>query len=132
MCSAACGADLIALDIAMKNTISWHIILSHHIETFREQSVTDRPGNWGAIFDRIISNTPSDRLTILPDTPETKDPYKTAVSSIIDIATSYRALSHVSIAVWDEKKRGTGDTTAFFVEQSIIHNIEVIHINSLQ
>lgn len=51
--SSACGADLIALDIAGELEINRKIILPFDAKTFRSTSVVDRPGDWGMLFDRI-------------------------------------------------------------------------------
>src|SRR5262245_16622106 len=57
VCSAACGADLIAVDTAQKMGLRTRIILPFSAARFRETSVVDRPrpGFWGGIFDRVVS-----------------------------------------------------------------------------
>src|SRR4051812_3874212 len=55
VCSAACGSDLIALEEAERLGIRRRIVLPFPPERFRETSVTDRPGNWGPVFDRIVA-----------------------------------------------------------------------------
>jgi hypothetical protein len=55
VCSAACGADLIALEEAERLGIRRRIVLPFSPDRFRDTSVTDRPGDWGPIFDRIIA-----------------------------------------------------------------------------
>src|SRR5689334_21576201 len=56
VCSAACGADLLALDAARELSIPAWIVLPFDRERFRETSVVDRPGNWGPIFDRHMDD----------------------------------------------------------------------------
>ena len=53
--SAACGADLVALEEAERIGIRRRIILPFPVRTFRDTSVTDRPGTWGPTFDRVIA-----------------------------------------------------------------------------
>lgn len=55
VCSAACGADLIALEEAERLGLRRRIVLPFRPERFRETSVTDRPGGWGPAFDRLIA-----------------------------------------------------------------------------
>ena len=55
VCSAACGADLLALDVAMRLGIRRRVILPFGVKDFREHSVIDRPGDWGTLFDQLIS-----------------------------------------------------------------------------
>ena len=54
VCSAACGANLIALEAAGELGIRRRIVLPFEPARFRETSVIDRPGDWGPAFDRII------------------------------------------------------------------------------
>jgi hypothetical protein len=54
--SAACGADLLALEVAEELHVRRRVVLPCEIAEFRRTSVTDRNGGWGGIFDRIIGN----------------------------------------------------------------------------
>src|SRR6266567_9046655 len=56
VCSAACGADLIALEAAQNMGLRTCIILPFSAARFREVSVVDRPHPeiWGSMFDRVI------------------------------------------------------------------------------
>ena len=47
VCSAACGADLVALEQAKQLGLRRRIVLPFAPERFRETSVVDRPGDWG-------------------------------------------------------------------------------------
>jgi hypothetical protein len=55
VCSAACGADLIALEEAERLGLHRRIVLPFPPKRFRGTSVTDRPGDWGPMFDRLIA-----------------------------------------------------------------------------
>jgi hypothetical protein len=55
VCSAACGADLIALEEAERLGLRRRIVLPFAPKRFRETSVTDRPGDWGPVFDRLVA-----------------------------------------------------------------------------
>src|ERR1700694_5191780 len=55
VCSAACGTDLIALTEAERLGLRRRIVLPFPAKRFRETSVTDRPGAWGPLFDRMIA-----------------------------------------------------------------------------
>jgi len=52
--SAACGADLLALSVGGALGVRRIIVLPFKREKFRETSVTDRPGEWGSLYDRIL------------------------------------------------------------------------------
>src|ERR1700688_1274520 len=68
VCSAACGADLIALTEAERLGLRRRIVLPFPAKRFRETSVTDRPGEWGPLYDRLIKEAQSaGDLVVLPD-----------------------------------------------------------------
>src|ERR671936_863361 len=52
--SAACGADLIALREAGALKLRRRVVLPFAAASFRGSSVTDRPGEWGPLFDAIV------------------------------------------------------------------------------
>ena len=54
ICSAACGADLLALEAAGELGLRRRIVLPFTRARFRETSVVDRPGDWGERFDAIL------------------------------------------------------------------------------
>src|SRR5438270_11295822 len=54
VCSAACGADLIALDEAGRLGIRRRIVLPFAPDRFRETSVIDRPGGWCPLFHPLM------------------------------------------------------------------------------
>src|SRR6266513_899405 len=67
ICSAACGADLIALDAALKLGIRCRVVLPFEPDKFRRTSVVDRPGDWGSLFDHALSVVESSGdLQVLP------------------------------------------------------------------
>ena len=67
--SAACGSDLLAQDAARELKIRRHVILPFSQRRFRRTSVTDRPGDWGELFDEICGEVKRDgNLIILSST----------------------------------------------------------------
>src|SRR5512132_2741627 len=54
--SAACGVDLIALDEATALGIPCQVILPFSRDQFRSTSVSDRPGDWGKLFDKLLQD----------------------------------------------------------------------------
>ena len=66
--SAACGADLIALDEAARLGARRRIVLPFPVDKFREKSVTDRPGDWGALYDRLVRDAAQAGDLIVLDT----------------------------------------------------------------
>lgn len=120
VCSAACGADLISLDIAHQLGLKSRIVLPFPVERFRQSSVTDRPGEWGDLFDRIIRCTPASDLVVLGRAIQPDEAYEAATQEIIRQATLAAAPSQpFAIAVWEGKDRQGGtDATASFLRHA--------------
>jgi hypothetical protein len=79
VCSAACGADLVALEAAEQLGLRRRVVLPFAAERFRETSVTDRPGDWGLLYDRAIEAVQRvGDLIVLEDVGEERDAYDAA------------------------------------------------------
>lgn len=57
--SAAAGADLLGLDVALKIGIRCDVVLPFEILQFRIRSVMDRGAFWGDLFDSVIARVGS-------------------------------------------------------------------------
>jgi hypothetical protein len=118
VCSASCGADLIALDEAGNLRIRRRVVLPFARERFREMSVVDRPGDWGPLFDRIMDEVElsSDAVVLLYD-PADPDACAGANAVILDEAqriSREAAQQILTVIVWEGKPRGDDDLTASF------------------
>jgi hypothetical protein len=113
VCSAACGADLIALEEAERLGLRRRIVLPFLPERFRETSVTDRPGNWGPVFDRMVAAAESaGDLVILSSTGDDEAAYAAANEVIIreaealaGSASDSTRLRLVAVIVWEGSAR---------------------------
>lgn len=121
VCSAACGADLVALEEAERLGLRRRIVLPFAPERFRETSVIDRPGDWGDVFDRLIAAAAaSGDLVVLPDTGGSDDvAYAAANEAIVCEAMALaQAARHgaprrkVVVTVWEGTAREESDATA--------------------
>ncbi len=140
VCSAACGADLLALDAAGELGIQRHIILPFEQNRFRATSVTDRPGGWGTLFDRITREVQAaGNLVILDEGGEDDAIFATTNRVILDEAlTLARRTPHdkgeqsansvLAVLVWDGQSRGEGDLTADFADEARARGLTVIEI----
>ncbi len=140
VCSAACGADLLALDAAGELGIQRRIILPFEQHRFRESSVTDRPGEWGALFDLIIKDVQAaGNLVILSDEGEDDAIFAVANRTILDEALALACLaphdkreqsanSVLTVLVWDGQSRGEGDLTADFADEARARGLPVVEI----
>jgi hypothetical protein len=126
--SAACGADLVALETAQRMRLRTRIILPFSAARFRENSVVDRPRPefWGDIFDRVASVARPHGDLVELDMVEADDAYSAVNAIIIQEARklagvnehgwSRESLSLVAIVVWDGVSRGADDNTHGFVK----------------
>jgi hypothetical protein len=121
VCSAACGADLIALEEAERLGLRRRIVLPFQTPLFRETSVIDRPGPWADAYDRIIAAAElSGDLITLAGEPEGAGSYERATREIIAEALRQTPLDHapLAITVWDGAPRGPDDATESFRRQA--------------
>jgi hypothetical protein len=125
VCSAACGADLLALEAAAALKIPVTIVLPFVPEQFRETSVVDRPGNWGLRFDAVMNRATNgataDRIHVIePPAGGDDDAYQEATDAILDDAQKLAAKAAgeknelVAVVVWEGASRGEGDLTEYF------------------
>jgi hypothetical protein len=128
--AAACGADLLGLDAAATLGIARWIVLPFSPERFRETSVVDRPGDWGAQYDRQVAVArATGRLSIMAPTGAEEDVYLRANEAILDRAQAVAGDgSVVALMVWDGQPRGTGDVTAAFASSARERGISVEEI----
>jgi hypothetical protein len=136
--SAACGADLLALDVAGQLGLRRRIILPFEPARFRASSVIDRPGEWGSLFDQIIREVKEvGDLVVLHEEQEDEAIFLRANRVILDEAQKLvpqvppeRASSHPlhAVIVWEGKPRGEGDITADFANEAHARSIPVTEI----
>ncbi len=144
ICSAACGSDLLALDVAGELDIERYIILPYDVPRFRADSVADRPGDWGLLFDRIcaeVADGCSGHLLVLNSTEENQAGWDSANSSIIDkaieLSQSVTAsmtepdLSAVGVVVWDGVPWGAADVTSRFARLVKQRGLRLVEVSTL-
>lgn len=145
VCSAAAGADLIALEAAKKLNIKRRIILTSSREDFRENSVADRPGEWGEIFDKVYKELSDSRdIVEVKSAAKGDDLYLEANDTILNEALLFAEKldaengggnSNISasekvlaVIVWEGASRGENDVTADFMNKAKKMNLETIQI----
>jgi hypothetical protein len=124
VCSAACGADLIALEEAERLGIRRRIILPFCPDRFRDSSVVDRPGDWGPLFDRLIAAAGiADDLIVVGETDAEDTAYAAANDAIIreakQIAEADGTYRLLAVIVWEGEQRAGTDATAAFRELAV-------------
>jgi hypothetical protein len=135
VCSAACGADLVAGQVAIDLAIRVKLILPFEVARFRETSVVDRPGDWGPTFDQIVEHARAqDDLQIIDSRGDESEAYATVNSSILDNAQQLAAQANVeavALIVWEGESRGKGDLTEAFRESAEKRRLRVLEVLTL-
>jgi hypothetical protein len=126
VCSAANGADLVALQVARELGVRTRIVLPFAAARFREVSVVDRPGGelWGWLFDDLVreARAAGDLVVLASRRRSQHDAFAAANERIVDEAIALaragrRKAVVAGVAVWDGASRGRGDATAGFVKR---------------
>jgi hypothetical protein len=132
--SAACGADLIAQQEAGLLSLGRKIVLGSPAENFRRASVTDRPGNWGPLFDQIVAEVAAaDGLAVLePQNGTTR--FAATNEAIVRLALqlgNHTDTAVTAVLVWDGMRTGKGDWTAHFGDIARSNGLPVKEISTL-
>jgi hypothetical protein len=132
VCSAACGADLIALEEAERVGCKRRIVLPFSRERFRATSVVDRPGEWGPVFDRLVAAVDAaDDLVVLDGgaAGDEAAAYAAANEAIIREAQALARVGgprrSVAVVVWEGAARAEGDATEDFRRLAAAAGFEV-------
>ncbi len=130
VCSGACGADLLALQEAGERHVKRYMVLGAEPAEFRKSSVTDRPGNWGPLFDRAMKTAKVEVLKV----PDSQEGYLETNLKLLDRAQAVAKQSGttvVALVIWNEQSRGADDVTDHFLQQARQRNIPVTQISTL-
>jgi hypothetical protein len=128
--SAACGTDLLALDVAGQLNIKRVALLPSEPAVFRTSSVVDRPGDWGEMFDRVVKEV---NVEIL-DVPEGQTGYLETNVRLLERAQTLASSNNTvarALIVWDKKLRGPDDVTGHFLAQARLRRMPVTEISTL-
>jgi len=134
VCSAACGADILALEIAAQLGLGRRVVLPFGREQFRSTSVADRGEDWGCRFDMILQQLAAKDILELNLEAGNDEAYARVNGKILDEAaawasnTNRRALAAV---VWNGLSRGATDMTEAFRRLAVDRELETIFVSTL-
>jgi hypothetical protein len=132
--SAACGADLLAIDAARSLGIRFVIVLPFGQELFATSSVTDRPGDWLADY-KLSCGEAAKRgdLIVMDGSPANDDAYARATARIVDEAVRRAADDAGAVAVFAHEgaSRGAGDMTEAFAALARAAGLRLEHVSTL-
>jgi hypothetical protein len=135
VCSAACGADLLALEIAGKLGIRRHIVLPFARDIFRRTSVSDRPGNWGERYDCVLDEVERDgELVLLGLSEDGPAAFATANITILERAIKLARKDGqplLGVVVWDGRSRGHDDLTEQFLNDALDRHLDIVQVSTL-
>lgn len=131
-CAAACGADLIALDVAEELAVPAWIVLPFATPQFRAGSVVDRPGDWGPSFDAQIRRAEQAGRLLVHDLPPGDDhTYLQANELILDASMQHASGGDVTaVIVWEGKPREGVDVTGALAQSARRRGLPVIEIST--
>lgn len=136
--SAACGADLLTLSVARDINIRRLIILPYHEDWFLADSVTDRPGDWKALYYSLIEDARKAGDLVTLEYPRgTDDAFRAANETILSEALRLAgeelpgdpAAALGGLIVWEGAPRGPEDVTAHLkarLEAAHAHVLEAL------
>lgn len=138
VCSAACGADLLALEAAQELGVRSRIVLPFGPERFRETSVTDRPGEWGARYDALVEQAARRGDLVVLAAGEGERGYAAANRAILrealDLAGGLPGRAPpgvVAVIVWEGRPRKERDLTRQLADAARERGIPVEEIPTL-
>jgi hypothetical protein len=136
VCSGACGADLLALEIAGELGISRHIVLPFDGTMFKSKSVTDRPGNWGNLFDNIYREVQKKKQVLTLNYPGNDDnSYRQTNIEILNrakyLAEKLDSKNIIGVIVWEGSSKNKNDITGHFKEEAESRGFIIKEINTL-
>jgi hypothetical protein len=130
--SAACGADLIALSVAGSLGMRRRIVLPFDAQRFRKQSVNDRPGDWGRLYDEILEEVRTKKDLVVLDYHGLPDAaYAAANGVILNEAASLSLDLHEvvrPVLVWEGEPRGRDDLTQAFGQEAERRGLRVVEV----
>ena len=128
--SGACGADLLAIEVATERHMKRYVLLGAEPAEFRKSSVADRPGNWGELFDLAMKTATVEILKV----PEGQEGFLETNLKLLDRAQAVAKQSGtmvVALVIWNEQSRGADDVTDHFLQQAKLRKIPVTQISTL-
>jgi hypothetical protein len=134
VCSAASGADILALEGAAQLGLGRRVVLPFSRRQFRATSVADRGGEWGRRFDSILQQLQNEDILELNLQGGNNEAYATANAKIIDEAVGWASTTGrraLAMVVWNEFSRGETDLTDEFRRVAVDKKLEVIPVSTL-
>ena len=125
---------MIALSEAGQLGLKRRVILPFERKRFRETSVTDRPGEWGPVYDQVIDEVETAGDLIILQNEPSDDAYSSANHVILDEAVALAKEFHqpaTAVLIWDGVSRGDHDLTEHFGAEARKRGLDVVEIRTI-
>jgi hypothetical protein len=132
--SAACGADLIALAEAGQLGLRQRVILPFERKRFRETSVTDRPGEWGPLYDQVLDAVEAAGDLVVLQNGSDDQAYAEANRAILDEAVALAKAIYKparAVLIWDGVSSGDSDLTEAFGTEARRRGLMISEIRTI-
>jgi len=131
--SGACGADLLALEVAGELNIPRSMVLPFDPILFRSVSVTDRPGNWGPLYDQLCEAVKKEKgIQVMNYHEISVDTFLNTNTDILKkaeaLALEYHSKELVAVIVWEGQPKNEEETTAHFKSEAEKNGFEIKEI----
>ena len=93
-------------------------------------SVTDRPGNWGELYSKVLRTSKVEVLKL----PGGQEGYFETNLKLLDRGEMLAKQEHTSVnalVVWNQESRGPDDVTAHFLDQAKLRRMPILEISTL-
>ncbi|MBZ5677178.1 MAG: hypothetical protein LAP61_23280 [Acidobacteriia bacterium] len=132
--SAACGADLLALEAAGLLGIRRRVVLPFERHIFRETSVVDQSAEWGPQYDQILDETESrGDLVVLGYTKGDPVAYRATNRAVLDQAMMIALEMNekvTAVVAWNGLVHSEGDLTNAFRDEAESRGLPVLEIRT--
>lgn len=128
--AAACGADLLLLEVAGDMRVPRYVLLPSAPEEFRLSSVTDRPGDWGDLYTEALRTSNVEVLQL----PDGQEGYLATNLKLLDRAEAIAKQERTNVkalVVWNKEPRGPDDVTAHFLQHARLRGMPVLEISTV-
>lgn len=125
--SAACGADIVALEAGASLGLHLVIVLPFAAQRFRGTSVVDRGGDWGERFDALLARPGIELIELQSSEGPDDAAYAEATERIVAEAhgRSIPGEASLAIAIWEGTPRAGTDATKDFIDRAIAAGMQV-------
>lgn len=135
VCAAACGADILALEVAGELGLRRRVVLPLPPAEFRQTSVVDRGAAWGDRYDSLLAEVAGQGELVEADGDAADSQLwfngnLTILAQAEELARQSGA-ELAALIVWDGRSRGADDVTAHFKQEAEARGWPVTEILTL-